>query len=242
MHESYGDERFARLASASNCHIHNLRKTRAHRTGRLTFRKTRTPRVPTLMAVPACANDVGGQCTLRRPDRAHLPSPESRFAPMICALPTAVAGAAALVWAGLGATRQSEGLLRVRDRVALHIPAPYPRVAPRPAIPWREGGSSAASRRRTTRSSTGRPSSAPASPRKFWDAPVTGSPWPSRTGLLDGRDPAATGRMGLSGSILSDAKRGLAERGVSPIHVKGTRIGIGAPPTVAQLPTRQRFA
>ncbi len=74
------------------------------------------------------------------------------------------------------------------------------------------------------------------------DAPVTGSPWPSRTGLLDGRDPAATGRMGLSGSILSDAKRGMAERGVSPIHVKGTRIGIGAPPTVAQLPTRQRFA
>ena len=192
------------------------------------------------MAVPACANDVGYQCTLWRPHRAHLSRPANRFAPMICALPTAAAGAAALVWAGLGATRQSEGLLRVRDQVALHTPAPNPRVAPRPAIPWREGGSSAASRRRTTRSPTGRLSSAPASPRKLRTRPVTGSSRPSRTGLLDGRDPAAAGRMGLSGSILSDAKRGMAERGVSPIHVKGTRIGIGAPRTVAQLHTRQR--
>ena len=42
MHEVYGDGRFARLASISNGHIYNLRKTRAYRTGRLTFRKTRS--------------------------------------------------------------------------------------------------------------------------------------------------------------------------------------------------------
>ena len=73
------------------------------------------------------------------------------------------------------------------------------------------------------------------------DAPVTGSPWPSRTGLLDGRDPVAAGRMGLSGSILPGADRGMAERGVSPIHVQGARIGIGAPLAVAQPKARQRL-
>ena len=73
------------------------------------------------------------------------------------------------------------------------------------------------------------------------DAPVNGSLWPSRTGLLDGRDPAASGRMGLSGSILPDADRGMAERGVSPIHVQGARIGIGAPLAVAQPKARQRL-
>ena len=46
MYEVYGDERFARLASISNGHIYNLRKTRAYRTGRLTFRKTRPTPVP----------------------------------------------------------------------------------------------------------------------------------------------------------------------------------------------------
>ena len=47
MHQVYGDERFARLASISNGHIYNLRKSRAYRTGRLTFRKTR----PTPVAI-----------------------------------------------------------------------------------------------------------------------------------------------------------------------------------------------
>ena len=41
MFHVYGDQRFERLASISNGHIYNLRKSRIYRTGRLTFRKTR---------------------------------------------------------------------------------------------------------------------------------------------------------------------------------------------------------
>ena len=46
MYHVYGDVRFERLAHISNGHIYNLRKTRAYRTGRLTFRKTRPTPVP----------------------------------------------------------------------------------------------------------------------------------------------------------------------------------------------------
>ena len=66
------------------------------------------------------------------------------------------------------------------------------------------------------------------------DAPVTCSPRPSRTGSLAGRDPAAAERMGLSGPILPGADRGMAERGVPPIHIQGARIGIGAPLAAAE--------
>ena len=38
----HGDERFERLAGISNGHIYNLRKSRTYRTGRLTFRETRS--------------------------------------------------------------------------------------------------------------------------------------------------------------------------------------------------------
>ena len=37
----FGDARFTQLAGISNGHIYNLRKSRAYRTGRLTFRETR---------------------------------------------------------------------------------------------------------------------------------------------------------------------------------------------------------
>ena len=43
----HDDRRFSRLASISNGHIYNLRRTRSYRTGRLTFRKTR----PTPVAI-----------------------------------------------------------------------------------------------------------------------------------------------------------------------------------------------
>ena len=42
MRHVYGDERFERLAGISNGHIYNLRKSRTYRTGRLTFRETRS--------------------------------------------------------------------------------------------------------------------------------------------------------------------------------------------------------
>jgi len=41
MHERFGDERFERLARISNGHLYNLRKRRAYRCGRMSFRKTR---------------------------------------------------------------------------------------------------------------------------------------------------------------------------------------------------------
>ena len=46
MHEVYGDERFARLASISNGHLCNLRRTRTYRTGRLTLRETQPTLYP----------------------------------------------------------------------------------------------------------------------------------------------------------------------------------------------------
>jgi len=51
-----------------------------------------------------------------------------------CASLSRAAGAAGLTRTGLGATRQSKGLLRVRGRARLRTPAPPPRVAPKPAI------------------------------------------------------------------------------------------------------------
>ena len=76
-----------------------------------------------------------------------------------------------------------------RPGVLAH-PRPRPlRVASAPAIPAREGGSSAASRRRSTRSPTGWPSGRSASPSRTGDESVTGRRWPSRTGLLDRERP-----------------------------------------------------
>ena len=139
------------------------------------------------------------------------------------------------------ATHQSEGLLRVRDRVGLRTTRPRPlgslpdqqSVPEGGRAPLRGGGARAlrpAGRR-----------ALPVSPRKAGTRPSPARLWPSRTGLLDGRDPAAAGRMGLSGSILPGADRGMAERGVSPIHVQGARIGIGAPLAVAQPKASQRL-
>ena len=60
----YGDERFERLASISNGQIYNLRRTRAYRTGRLTFRKTLPTPIP-----------IG----VRRPHLRLPPSPSRPF-------------------------------------------------------------------------------------------------------------------------------------------------------------------
>ena len=69
MYEVYGDERFARLASISNGHIYNLRKTREYRTGRLTFRKTR----PTPVAIGVRRKpQPGGEPGFLRVDTVHL--------------------------------------------------------------------------------------------------------------------------------------------------------------------------
>ena len=69
MLEVYGDERFARLATISNGHLYNLRKSRSYRMGRLTFRKTR----PTPVAIGVRRKpDPGGQPGFLRVDTVHL--------------------------------------------------------------------------------------------------------------------------------------------------------------------------
>jgi len=61
--------RFERLASISNGHIYNLRKTRQYRTGRLTFRKTR----PTPVSIGVRHKPrPDGQPGFLRVDTVHL--------------------------------------------------------------------------------------------------------------------------------------------------------------------------
>ena len=88
----------------------------------------------------------------------------------------------------------------------------WPAMSDSPAAKWSGNGSSSSKRRST----------------------------PFREGLLAGSDPAAAGRMGLSGSILPGANRGLAEMGVTPSHVQGARTGVGAPLAVVQTQAHQR--
>ena len=82
-------------------------------------------------------------------------------------------------------------------------PAPPPRVAPRPAIPAREGGSSAASRRRRTRSPTGWPRGCPASPTE------AGTRWRARQPRPSGSRTRFRGRTNV-GPPPSRARDGVA--------------------------------
>ena len=69
MFHVYEDRRFERLASISNGHIYNLRKSRTYRTGRLTFRKTR----PTPVAIGVRRKpQPDGQPGHLRVDTVHL--------------------------------------------------------------------------------------------------------------------------------------------------------------------------
>ena len=97
------------------------------------------PAVPWVRTVYARENDMGCICAPRRSERAHRWGGESCCAQRSCASGSRTAGAAGTARAGLGATPQSEGLLRVRGRARLRTPAPPPRVAPRPSNPLREG-------------------------------------------------------------------------------------------------------
>ena len=105
--------------------------------------------------------------------------------------------------ADMGATPQSEGLVRARTQVCFHTPAPVPwgrsrssnpyagrrferrfeaaghPFADRPAV-WQPG---------ITEQSRGTPDGSGHSPsRQVRDAPVPSDRWPSRTGLLDRSD------------------------------------------------------
>ena len=99
-------------------------------------------------------------------------------------------GAAGNATAGLGATRQSEGLLRVRGRARLRAPGPAPSGRSGPAIlPGRV--SSAASMRRRTRSPNWLATVLSGIAGEDRDAPVPPRCLPSRPGLMDRERPQA---------------------------------------------------
>ena len=92
MYEEYGDERFERLASISNGHFYNLRKSKTYRRRRTTFRKTRARRIaigerrkprpkgrPGSRQRPDRPRSRGGPQsgpeTALRPDRQGIPAP-----------------------------------------------------------------------------------------------------------------------------------------------------------------------
>ena len=140
-----------------------------------------------------------------------------------------------------GATPLAEGSVRARGEVCFHTPSPRPSGGrSRSNDP---SGKGVERRIRAADPLADRlAGGCSASPRMTGPRPRRDSLFglPARDCWL-GETPAAAGRMGLSGSILPDADRGTAERGVSPIHGQGARIGIGAPPDVAQPKARQRL-
>ena len=79
-----------------------------------------------VMAALERAIDMGVRCALRPFRHAHRIGGASRDARTSCARAPRPPGAARGVWAVLGATPQSEGLVRVRGQVCLRTPAPAP--------------------------------------------------------------------------------------------------------------------
>ena len=156
-----------------------------------------------LTAALECANDAGVRFTLQRPGDSHGASRLSAGAAASCASADRPASAVRAAPAVVGATPQSEGLVRVRTQVCFHTPAPVPwgrsrsinpyagrrferrfeaadhPFADRPAV-WQPG---------ITEQGRGTPDGSGHSPsRQVRDVPVPGDRWPSRTGLLDRSD------------------------------------------------------
>ena len=156
-----------------------------------------------LTAALECANDAGVRFTLQRPGDSHGASRLFAGAAASCASADRPASAVRAAPAVVGATPQSEGLVRVRTQVCFHTPAPVPwrrsrsinpyagrrferrfeaaghPFADRPAV-WQPG---------ITEQGRGTPDGSGHSPsRRVRDAPVPGDRWPSRTGLLDRSD------------------------------------------------------
>ena len=125
-----------------------------------------------LMPPLGCENDVGGRFTVCPVPNSHGTRRVSAEAAVSYASAARPAVARRAAQAEMGATPQSEGLVRVRTQVCFHTPAPVPWGRSHPSIPTREGGLSAASRRRVTRSPTGRPSGNRASPSKAGVPPM----------------------------------------------------------------------
>ncbi len=88
-----------------------------------------------LMAAPERANDAGGRCAVRRSGDAHRQGSGSYRTRTSCASAPRADSADRGAQAVLGATPQSEGLLRVRGQVCLRTPVPSPSGRSQPAVP-----------------------------------------------------------------------------------------------------------
>ena len=175
-----------------------------------------------LTAALECANDAGGRCALWPSGDAHACYGVSHDTATSCAFAAGSVSAARAALTGTGATHQSEGLVRVRGRVCLRTPAPRPPgVAPDPSIPTREGGLSAASRRRITRSPTGPPSGSRASPSKAGVPPMA-------------RATAQAAKSGTRPSQVTDGLPELASREASGSAGQGLGPAFGSSPSWAE--------
>ena len=94
---------------------------------------------PRLMAALERANDAGCRCALRSPCDARRQIAGSYRTRTFCASAPRPASADRGAEAVLGATPQSEGLLRVRRQVRLRTPVSSPSGRSQPAIPPGEG-------------------------------------------------------------------------------------------------------
>ena len=156
-----------------------------------------------VMPPPERENDVGGRFTLCPGSDSQGVSRLSAGAVTSYASAASSVSAAPAAQAEMGATPQSEGLVRARTQVCFHTPAPVPwgrsrsinpyagrrferrfeaadhPFADRPAV-WQLG---------ITEQGRGTPDGSGHSPsRQVRDAPVPGDRWPPRTGLLDRSD------------------------------------------------------
>ena len=97
------------------------------------------PRVTTVCARENRENDVGCRCAPPALPTCAPAKRRTRLHTKVLSVALRAAGAAGVIRAGLGATRQSEGLLRVRGRARLRTPGPAPSGRSRTSDPLREG-------------------------------------------------------------------------------------------------------
>ena len=201
-----------------------------------------------LMPPLGCENDVGGRFTVCPVPDSHGTRRVSAEAAVSYASAARPAVARRAAEAEMGATPQSEGLLRARTQVCFHTPAPVPwgrsrsinpyagrrferrfeaadhPFADRPAV-WQPG---------ITEQGRGTPDGSGHSPsRQVRDAPVPGDRWPSRTGLLDRSDLPTEGGWACTSNPPRCRTRH-RKRGVAPVPVSAARAALTDPAAKAQ--------
>ena len=149
-----------------------------------------------LTAALECANDAGVRFTLRRPGDSHGASRLSAGAAASCASADRPASAVRAAPAVVGATPQSEGLVRVRRQVCLRTPAPVPSGSLPANYPYAGRRFSAASRRRSTSSPAPCPSGYRTSPSKAGAAMGGATAHAAKPGMRPSWAPKRPSRMG----------------------------------------------